>query len=492
MSFEEEFDKIIRQKAEDAKYSFDEANWHKVSNMLEADRKAEGVSRFTKALLPLGTLLLVGVAGYLTYTSFGTGNSTTLAQEKASQQPKTIAAVQSEVVVSVNETQPLPEVADNAKSISENLAQGPLETDSKTAKPENVVVSKLAKSSLQIGKDFSSSGQEQTILKTDDPAPAITDKPITDAQSINPSGVNNGDVTDGESRSNATKQPVLAFVDTPHLEEAAKTQESQTRVLSQEQSHDPAGDLIVSEVLSPLWVLMPVQNAEYSLMETAQYPLIKDEDYYNQGKLAKKHYLNVDLGAAYLFGWDKNQTKDGKGLDYYAGFNYGRYINRKFSVSAGIQVYNVSNINQPYYSAAHKEYGFGSTTIYTVVTATDLLFASVPLKLNYAVNEYNTLGLGVNVGYLLGANSGVQQYYMRDNEKIMLTPSAKTTQIYDGTQSFNFMITAAYTLRLNNRVAIKAEYLRGLTDLFKNSGTLGVSEKTSGLRFGLQYTLFDK
>jgi hypothetical protein len=64
MSFEEEFDRRIRQKSEELKYPFDEKNWERASAMLDAERKSTS-GGFRRLLLPLVTVLLLSLGGVM-------------------------------------------------------------------------------------------------------------------------------------------------------------------------------------------------------------------------------------------------------------------------------------------------------------------------------------------------------------------------------------------------------------------------------------------
>src|SRR4051812_18785644 len=79
MSFEEEFDKIIRQKSEEAKYPFDEKNWEKVSSMLDAERKATAGVFFKKFYLTGLLIVFVGAIGFIAIDSITGKPGTTLA-----------------------------------------------------------------------------------------------------------------------------------------------------------------------------------------------------------------------------------------------------------------------------------------------------------------------------------------------------------------------------------------------------------------------------
>lgn len=483
MSFEEEFDKIIRQKAEDAKYPFDEGGWHKVSTLLDGERKAVAGAGFKKAIIPIAALLTIGAVGFFAYTFIGVDETPVLPKTELISQisePVSVtsvvqpeektsltaelqkAAAESKVVkAESNVNRPIPKSADG--SIIEKVSKEDRATTVKQNKPA----------------EEDSESVDQTIAQDEEKSQEASVKSIEPGKEI------------ASNERELKPEPIVQDIVVPVNQPENNDNMSAENVGRSDVQAVASYNKVVADELFPVSALMPLNQTEQDLKEGYPYPLVKDDDYYNQGKLAKKHYLNIEAGGVYLFGWDQAKSKDGKGFDYFGGLNYGRYINRKFSISLGLQVYNVSNIAKPFYEVTNKEYGFGSTSMYTVVTTNNMLFAAVPVKFNYALNNRNTIALGMNFGYLVAANSYVETYYMRDNEKIY-SGTSRSNQIFEGTRSLNMMLTAGYTLHLSNRIAIKGEYLLGLTDLFKNTRTITSSEKTSGIRVGIQYTLFDK
>ncbi len=175
---------------------------------------------------------------------------------------------------------------------------------------------------------------------------------------------------------------------------------------------------LYAEQLNAVYSMLPFEVIESDLMPTPFTVLSRyDDDYFKNKKTPKTHYMNVELGGNYLLGWNAQNGKDGKGLNWFAGVNYGRYLSRKISISLGLQAYNIAHITQPFYFATSKEYGFGSKNIYTRVTSNQLYYIAVPLKFNYAVNSTNVIGFGVNAGYLVSANNTISKYYLLDNEE---------------------------------------------------------------------------
>jgi hypothetical protein len=250
-----------------------------------------------------------------------------------------------------------------------------------------------------------------------------------------------------------------------------------------------AGELNV-EQLAIVYSSLPFETNDPELISTPfNYLSRYDEDYYTKGN-PKTHYLNAEIGGTYLLGWSSKH--DAKGFNYFGGINYGRYLCPKTSVSVGLQVYNVSHIEQPFYTDSHKEYGFGSSTIYTVVTTNQLLYTSVPVKFNYHLNSSSLFGIGLNIGYLIAASNTVRSYRSNPEEPEADLSKTKPHGVYEGTKTTNMMLSANYKAQLCQRVGINAEFIYGLTDIFKNMGDVKNAEKPMGFRLSLQYTLFDK
>lgn len=219
-----------------------------------------------------------------------------------------------------------------------------------------------------------------------------------------------------------------------------------------------------------------------------------DDDYFKKTNKPLRHFMNVEAGALYNLGWANtgNQGRDGQGANWFAGLNYGYYLGKKVAIGMGLQVFNISHINQPFYEASSKQYNFGSSTSGTMVTSNQVYFASVPIKLYYSLNTKNRLGLGFNAAYAFNALSTVKTYTETQETVKTEFPVQTTKGVYQGTNQFNYMLSAFYKFQLSRRVALNAEYTYGLTDLFKNTGNINTAEKPQGLRLSINYTLFEK
>jgi hypothetical protein len=158
---------------------------------------------------------------------------------------------------------------------------------------------------------------------------------------------------------------------------------------------------------------------------------------------------------------------------------------------AGIQIYNMSHIDQVFCSTVQKNYGFGSTITQTVMTCQSLLFASVPLKFYYAADQNHLIGLGINAGYLLSAKNTTESFRLSDGVPVDLERK-ESYGLYQGLSSTNFILTASILKHINSKFSAQLELNYGLSDLFKNTSENNNLQNTSGVRLSLNYRLLNK
>lgn len=473
MSLEEEFDSIIRQKAEDEYYAFDENNWRKADRLLDAERKtAQGVK--LKKMYVAGTIvLLVGLAALL---SLRYVNQTTA----VSQVPEVVnsnSASDNKLAIVPGKQLNENEVAPNSEfSHRATLASG--------SSPSTIQQIKTSSDKNNSGTVTAAGNPKQTETKAGLFNDAISETANTSEQA----DIKNNAETKGSSGN----EPVAENASVP-------VQDNPISSLDYPVADDMDGESLSAEVenvtmnqLSVPFLIPFNSNEEQELKHVPFNHLKRYEDDYVLTNTQKKQYLNVELGVNYLFGWNTKQGKDGYGLNWLLGFNYGRYFSGKNSISAGVQVYNLGNISQPFYQISSKDYGFGSTTTYTRVKTTQLYYVAVPLKYNYTLNSSNTIGVGINAGYLLTGNNTVSEYYLLDNEEKYITSPLEVKGIYEGVNRFNMMLSAHYNTQFFKRLSLGLEFNYGLNEIFENMGEIKTIEKPIGVRVSMHYTLFNK
>jgi len=494
MSFEEEFDNIIRRKAEEEHYPFDQNNWDKASGLLDAERKAASLLKLKRFYLPAVLLVILGSAGFVTYSVLD-----------AKQPENELALVTAPAVPSEMITQkPIETIQSNPETpLNENI-----NTHSNTSASSAVTALEIVNSfkkhtvggknvNTPFEKKSASIHEENSIAATGaDPGLSNAANNGDSGSKQDPSPVNGSSVPP-LSNNPVVYQPgsseILQVQQNPSDKKVTESTD-RTVVLSDESVSTSAEEIISTEQLAIVYVNLPFEISDKEIA-SAPFMYLKryDDDYYKNTNTPKKQYLNVEAGGNYLLGWNAKKGKDGQGLNWFAGFNYGRYVCPKTSISLGIQMYNISNIKQPFYLISTKEYGFGSKNIYTRVSSNQLYYVAIPLKLNYSINSSNVIGLGFNAAYLVNAENTIEKYYLLDNEEKSISSSTSYNKgIYKGTRMTNLMLSAHYKTQIGNRIGLNLEFNYGLTDLFNNTDLVKTEEKPMGARVSLTYTLFDK
>lgn len=518
MSFEEEFDSIIKRKAEAENYAFDESNWEKASRVLDAEKNVLRAAKMKKFYFASAFVIITGAAGLLTfnYLKPASDNSGQVAQAvesavsanqtanteltKVPSQSKNISEENTQNSSALVEEQNVVESITTNKATTNNLAnensdavknnsvdnsiktgKSDLISNTKTSKEAGTVASKNAGVNRDLEKSQAATPFENIKSESDKNADPINknESPVDEKNESLSSPAKKEDVFIADNKEEQSiKNPIPVTNDQISLN-AAQAKET----------------VLTTDQLSTVYSSLPFEVADFDLMQTPFVYLERyDEDYYKKNQNPKAHYLNIELGGNYLLGWEAKSGKDAKGLNWYAGLNYGRYLSKKLSLSFGFQAYNIANITQPFYLVSSKEYGFGSKNIYTRVTSGQLYYVALPLKLNYHINSSNSFALGLNTAYLASANNTVEKYYVMDNEEKSIGSPADShnTGVYQGTRMLNMMLSANYRAQFGKRIGINLEFNYGLTDIFENTETIKNKEKTMGIRLGLTYTLFDK
>lgn len=496
MSFEEEFDKIVRAKAEGESYPFDEGNWEKTSSLIDADRKAVRMLKFKK--LYLSALLIIGLGS----ASIFVYNVIKPAKQELTGLVPTAATTNSLASPSTaqGDTAPLSmDLAGNKKTksvASENTVEEPATEKSQPIKQS---LSNSTPRSSKITSAKNNPAPENHLSSVVNPTknertrePSINGFTAVQAKS-NQNTVSEragGDVIEPAVISKTIK--ISTVVPPANSTESGINESNETPSIPTDEIVSVETHHLVSDQLAAVYSNLPYERTEMEALATPFSILSRYDDDYYRNNVKKTHFINIEAGVNYLMGWDTGNGKDAKGLNWFGGLNYGFYLTKTLSVGIGVQAYNISNIKQAFYENSKKEYSFGSSTSYTLITSNDLYYLAVPLKINYSLNASNIIGFGVNAAYLMGAANTVSTYSVQAENGTSAPVLARNTGIYEGTRLTNLMLSAHYNAKLNKRINLNAELNYGLTDIFENKGSINNKETPLGFRLSLQYTLFDK
>ncbi len=485
MNPEQKFDKIIRKKVDEAEFPFDEQNWNKLSMQLDAERRL-ATSRGWGKFLFLGLLFLgITSASIAVYKIQGpAGIKGQLASGNTGSNDNNGSSAQAQ---SANASKNNTNNSDNNLLASNSGNNQTIGLANYTGSNPNDINNALAVNLTNTSADDINSNNN-----------SLNSNSAKNSNSENVSSSekdNNSTVSKGKKEAKYTsgsngfgKKGLNALNSNGSLKNADAVGWADGS--TNKTMYD--GDVLLqhnalNRIDSKLNIVYSNRNVKLGALKIPNW---YDEDYRRKGK-KRMSFLNAEAGGAFLLGWDSKDGKDGRGFNWYAGVNYGKFLNKKFGFSAGSQFYNVGNIKQSFYESSKSVYGLGSTSTNTVITTQSLFYFSVPVKVYFAVSPSHQIGASVNPSFLFSSKNVVETYRLTDDIKSNEMTS-KSSGIYEGVRLNNVLISAFYKTQLNKRLFLNTEVMYGVRDIFKNTTSNNYSQKPIGLRVGLQYTLFEK
>jgi len=514
MSFEEKFDKILRQRVGESEFPFDAGNWDKASRMIDAERGASLGAKTSKYFLLFGALFLViaGITFFGITMNGGSSEKNTLAENKNNPEMnndnQANGSKPGAALVSVNSDN-----KNNESGSSENNNEG--NTGSQNSNQNNYSNA----NNLSNSSEVSSNGTSENANDKQGAGNEVSNNAATHSNDVsanndlsekNTNGAGDKSAKDktksqgGGSMSTGTAKNSLGNTikvshDNKKTGRAGKksTDKNKKSEKNNEDILNASKEEVVekesAENLEMRSSVLQIWNKEGILKSTAyDFIRIYDNDYFTKNK-RKTHSLNAEIGSTYLFGWETANGRDAKGFNAFAGMNYGIYLSKRSSISLGVQLYNVSNIKQAFYSKAAYDYDFGSNGNYTNITTNALYYFSIPVKAYVNIPKTDgKVGLGINTGLCFNGKSTMETYTEKDKVKSNVVET-KQKGYYEGVNNVNILLSAFYNHRLSRRISVNGEVIYGLSDTYKNSvSNSNAKQKNIGVRLSLQYTLFDK
>ncbi|WP_317898888.1 hypothetical protein [Aurantibacillus circumpalustris] len=555
MNSEERFKKSLEELLSSKQFAFDESNWDKAQQMIDASKKPPRMLLYLlSSVLMLGTIS----TGVYLFTDTLTTSKETLATKANSKinEPSTAKKIQTHIAPAaavviattesitpsklpeqafrVNKTSTIP-VKENEVSQVNQSAPAPIgETkqqieDTKRNTTLDSKVNGIKPVDLAT-KVIAASQPVASISETSDPRMNdVVVKPyIIGAEKVNPE--NTSVAKENTETVVKSANPVKIFEGKIVAKEmieipvAANTTNSGTvipdiidpTVKTQEQNSVNDNSLLANKTSSKQEGIASDEIMEASSndagkmdikdsakVEVAKAVIIGNTDLISdippdtdQGQLGKpKEYpvlFSVEAGASYLFGWQNGGTRDANGFNPVVGINYFNNFSSKMSLTFGLHYSSVGNLSYSNYTSRVTHLGFGEQSDVTVFTPVKIHYLIAPLRFNYHLTPLNTIGLGFNVAYLLNVESEVENYTEKLNSKYNQTLS-ETSGYTEGFKQYDTQVSLFYKRRFYPNLSLNIELFYGLTDIKDNAFfKSNVFERNNGMKLTLVYNFLKR
>ena len=516
MNSEERFKKSLEELLASKDFTFDETNWDKARQMIDASKKPRRMAPFIVA----GSVLLVSLLTSIYFLS-----ESPLAPVEKLTATSTIQTESPSSAAKVNlPEKTIPATRANFKAASAKM-QVPLANTAKSSEPVtkktpafNTVQSKTMKTAaLHAGLVPSNDlpGKENLSQNAALASVAPQRDPVT-AIPVNNSPQKNTDVKATDAKSQGTQNEAEAAKSndhgTPGDQAIAGNQSVPEKIKESPEQFasdvtPPVNSSVQSSVNEPSSAATN-NSSESNENVLVSSPAIKDSLVNNsiatldvpsdndRGEVGKpKDYpvlFSVEAGTNYMYGWQNPKTRDASGFNPVIGINYFNNFKPKMSLSIGLQYSSVSNLSYSNYTTKVTRLSLGEESKVTVFTPVKVHYLIVPLRFNYSINAMNIFGVGCNIAYLLNVESDVETYTEKLNTKYDQTLT-KTTGYTEGFNVYDTQLSLFYKRRLYPNLALNLEMFYGLTDVKNNKFfNSNVFERNTGLKLTLVYNFLKK
>ncbi|MFO0356037.1 MAG: hypothetical protein ACK50A_03715 [Sphingobacteriaceae bacterium] len=483
------FDDLMKDKLDGMEFPFNEANWEKASQMIDAARPAKK---------PFGNLLLVSsiivtcalIISSVYYFGGKLGNTTSpeVAQKNEQSSVSTsneliansVAATSQQLnnsfekttpnsnenastnVNSNNNTNTINNSASINTSETKNSADVHVKSNSRPTNMNVAVVSSNTKNNFG-KKNNSNPIISKTSSSNGMPVGAAEGARQKEQQNGNASATNNGS-TDSQNTF-ATNEPKKESLTDP-----------ESSVVNQ--------NVEVAQTTATNTAAPDTSNGTNS-------SFTKKKDYVR----TKHHTVLVEAGAINSFGWAVNNVRNGNNIAPFAGINYMYNFDSRSSVLFGLQYNTLSNLSESKVSFSVTSYEFGMKNDVTTYKITNLHYATIPMKYIHKLNSNHSFGIGLNASYLLSIQNQIESTKHIESNINETTVKKDVGYGYDQLSRFNAQFALSYQYQISKKIGFNAELNQNLTNVVKDYQFFGVESKSSrpaAVKLSLTYTLLNK
>jgi hypothetical protein len=483
MSFEEEFDGIIRRKAEDADYPFNEKDWEKMKGVLDATRAPKGgiqsnFLRKTLAALSMAAGIAVVVLMYRNETVEPVKTIAVNTETTSSSAATAASAANGNNIVNEDGSNPAEAQVAQPNSAAD-IAQHNLSAPAQPAADQNTDRSSGDNRSTTAGNDKEPIRPDETKASAPFVVAASEENNKSEAPLVPSTAVTKNEGKDLVPQSDT--KPETPLVPATITEAPVKAAEP---VKTDELGYSIAmnDEFIFLNGTSPA---LPANEAEPVFQPYREL----QPDYYDNKY--RKHYLLLGGGAFYTPGWKTAEgSSDAAGANFFAALNYGYHLTKKINLETGVEVFNISNIKGAFHRITNTTYGFYYSSSETLVTTTDMLFVAVPLKICFSPSRVHHFNAGLTAALIAAAKNTVTTRDLTDAGSPTVVAADK--EVYEGVSPVSLMVSAGYRINVCRKFSLSIDAGYTLSDLFENNSYNNAEQKPLVLKAGLHYTIFNK
>ena len=491
MSTNEEFDDLIRSKFGEQDFPFDEFNWDKAEELIDAKRKKEKRRRFFiiwffGVLTGVGIILPVlyfsssneksgqkKVSAQIKYKSNRTKENlfnkpSNISQEKDHQKTEKISPDKTELSAGeISVAQPNLS-SNNSVPGNPSFRSDNTKTNDVSGKiiNEGTQRSKVENNNIKIvdiKEDYQKSSPESA-------GNLATLEAIETVENRNKLNVN--DSIENSQNNQTTKDTSINSIEVINAGNSTARMEQDSSVINKE-GVQPKDSLDVT-------------SAKTENVSEQQKP----KEINDQTITSRWH---AGIGGIYHFGWDLNGQRSGNGAAFSAGLSYEKFLNKKLSLQTGLFAQSSGNLNSYSKQVVFSHPDFGKNDSVVQLNYLQSYNLTIPLQFNFYLSSSSRIGVGIT-GSMVTNTMGKLKTTLIDNAGTTEIDNKRVSNYFQGICRFDTGLTISYEQQISKRLSGQLIFNYGLIDRIDNSyfGTSTIKEKDMYLRVSLNYKLFEK
>lgn len=468
------FDDLVKRKLDGMEFPFEQANWEKASEMIEANRPAK---RTNGALLIaasiIGSAIIISSA-YIYVNTRNTSDTKELAQNTTSVESGDLS---------------------NKSFTTEQISKtntGSQTTELTKTNAQLTTVSKTNENTYSATQNSNTYSSKNTVERNS------TNNSTNRTNSIESGSIENktstsdamiGKEENAKFKNTNTNAPSSSQNNTSENTATANTTKDQSSLNTVKADIDATDnkETIIKTELPAVTATTQITTLQPDTAKGA----ISQNDYVK----TKHHEMTLEAGAVNSFGWMVNNTRNGNSINPFGGVNYIYHFNPKSAFLIGAQYNSLSNLTESNVSYSVTSYDFGVNNDVTTYKIVGLHFLVAPVKYVHTINNLNSISLGMNLTYLLNTKNRIENYKAIESNVITTESHMDKGYGHGVTTNYNAQLALSYNHKFSKNIAMNVELNRSMRNIFNEYSFF--SAKCSGnkpyaLKLSLTYSLFTK